>query len=112
PDGQGGRRCRHRDPAGRHQRRGRPWRRPDRIRLWRHRRAWRRHGAGGGRMSTTTTNTSTVMLGWLEPVRAWLESLGPFGIVVWLVLLILAIVMPVIIAVAFYVVWERKLIGW
>ena len=63
-------------------------------------------------MSTTTTNTSTVLLGWLEPVRAWLESLGPLGVAVWLVLLILAIMMPVIIAVAFYVVWERKLIGW
>ncbi|MDV3254458.1 MAG: NADH-quinone oxidoreductase subunit NuoH [Lysobacter sp.] len=30
----------------------------------------------------------------------------------WIVLKILLIVMPVIIAVAFYVLWERKLIGW
>ncbi|GGK04347.1 NADH-quinone oxidoreductase subunit NuoH [Luteimonas terricola] len=63
-------------------------------------------------MSTTTTNTATVLLGWLEPFRGWLDSLGAIGTVIWLVLLILAITMPVIIAVAFYVVWERKLIGW
>ena len=63
-------------------------------------------------MSTTTNNTATLLLGWLEPFRAWLDSLGPIGTVIWLVLLILAITMPVIIAVAFYVVWERKLIAW
>jgi len=63
-------------------------------------------------MSTTTNNTATVLLGWLEPFRAWLDSLGFIGTIIWLVLLILAIMMPVIIAVAFYVVWERKLIGW
>src|SRR5690606_4109349 len=32
--------------------------------------------------------------------------------IIWLVLLILAIAVPVIVSVAFYVVWERKLIGW
>jgi NADH-quinone oxidoreductase subunit H len=32
--------------------------------------------------------------------------------VAWIVLKILAIAVPVILAVAFYVVWERKLIGW
>ena len=63
-------------------------------------------------MSTTTNNTATVLLGWLEPFRAWLDSLGAIGSIIWIVLLILAIMMPVIIAVAFYVVWERKLIGW
>ena len=63
-------------------------------------------------MSTTTNNTATVLLGWLDPFRAWLDSLGFIGTIIWLVLLILAIMMPVIIAVAFYVVWERKLIGW
>ncbi|ALN61099.1 NADH dehydrogenase family protein [Lysobacter antibioticus] len=34
------------------------------------------------------------------------------GTVAWIVLKILLIAMPVIITVAFYVVWERKLIGW
>ena len=47
-----------------------------------------------------------------EPFRDWLISFGAIGLVVWLVLMVLAIAVPVIIAVAFYVVWERKLIGW
>ena len=47
-----------------------------------------------------------------EPFRDWLLSFGPAGLVAWLVLMVLAIAVPVIIAVAFYVVWERKLIGW
>jgi len=47
-----------------------------------------------------------------EPFRDWLLSFGAIGLVAWLVLMVLAIAMPVIIAVAFYVVWERKLIGW
>jgi len=47
-----------------------------------------------------------------DPLRDWLLSLGAFGLVVWIVLKILVIAVPVIIAVAFYVVWERKLIGW
>ncbi len=48
----------------------------------------------------------------IDPMREWLLSLGAFGLVVWLVLAILAIAVPVILAVAFYVVWERKLLGW
>jgi NADH-quinone oxidoreductase subunit H len=48
----------------------------------------------------------------VDPFHAWLLSLGPAGLVAWLVLLVLGIAVPVIIAVAFYVVWERKLIGW
>ena len=47
-----------------------------------------------------------------DPLRDWLLSLGDIGAVLWIVLKILAIAVPVIIAVAFYVVWERKLIGW
>ncbi|MDV5980455.1 MAG: NADH-quinone oxidoreductase subunit NuoH [Lysobacter sp.] len=39
-------------------------------------------------------------------------SFGMLGEGAWIVLKILLIVMPVIIAVAFYVLWERKLIGW
>ncbi|MFC3549718.1 NADH-quinone oxidoreductase subunit NuoH [Lysobacter cavernae] len=47
-----------------------------------------------------------------DPFRDWLLSFGMAGTVAWIVLKILAIAMPVIITVAFYVVWERKLIGW
>ena len=48
----------------------------------------------------------------VDPFHQWLLSLGPIGLVAWLVLMVLAIAVPVILAVAFYVVWERKLIGW
>jgi NADH-quinone oxidoreductase subunit H len=48
----------------------------------------------------------------VDPFHQWLLSLGPLGLVAWLVLMILGIAVPVILAVAFYVVWERKLIGW
>lgn len=48
----------------------------------------------------------------LAPFHDWLFSLGAFGVIVWIVLKILVIAVPVILAVAFYVVWERKLIGW
>jgi NADH-quinone oxidoreductase subunit H len=47
-----------------------------------------------------------------DPLRDWFLSLGNVGALVWIVLKILAIAVPVILAVAFYVVWERKLIGW
>ena len=46
------------------------------------------------------------------PLREWFYGLGELGPALWIVLKILTIAMPVIIAVAFYVVWERKLIGW
>src|SRR4249919_1589565 len=48
----------------------------------------------------------------VDPFRDWLLSFGVIGLLVWIVLKILLIAMPVIITVAFYVVWERKLIGW
>ena len=48
----------------------------------------------------------------IGPLRDGLLSFGSIGMLVWIVLKILAIAVPVIIAVAFYVVWERKLIGW
>ena len=38
--------------------------------------------------------------------------MGEAGILVWIALKVLAVIIPVIISVAFYVVWERKLIGW
>jgi len=47
-----------------------------------------------------------------DPFRDWLLSFGAIGLLVWIVLKVLAIAVPVIITVAFYVVWERKLIGW
>ena len=47
-----------------------------------------------------------------DPFRDWLLSFGNIGAILWIVLKILLIAMPVIITVAFYVVWERKLIGW
>ena len=58
------------------------------------------------------TNTATFLGQTLQPFTDWLLSLGWIGTVIWIVLKVLAIAMPVIIAVAFYVVWERKLIGW
>ncbi len=54
---------------------------------------------------------SPVML-LFDPFRDWLLSFGAVGLVIWIVLKVLAIAVPVIITVAFYVVWERKLIGW
>ena len=57
-------------------------------------------------------NTATFLSGLFGPLHELLLSLGAFGLVVWIVLKILVISVPVILAVAFYVVWERKLIGW
>ncbi|AWV07058.1 NADH-quinone oxidoreductase subunit NuoH [Marilutibacter maris] len=48
----------------------------------------------------------------VDPIHEWFMSLGTFGMILWIVLKVLLIAMPVIITVAFYVVWERKLIGW
>jgi NADH-quinone oxidoreductase subunit H len=41
-----------------------------------------------------------------------LLSLGAPGLIVWLVLCIIAIAVPVILSVALYVWWERKVLGW
>ena len=57
-------------------------------------------------------NTASLLASLFGPFHEWLLSLGAIGLVVWIVLKILAIAVPVILAVAFYVVWERKLIGW
>jgi len=53
-----------------------------------------------------------LLLNGIGPLRDWFLSLGDTGIVLWTVLKILSITLPVIISVAFYVLWERKLIGW
>lgn len=57
-------------------------------------------------------NTATLLAQLTDPLQDALLSLGAIGTIVWIVLKILAIAVPVILAVAFYVVWERKLIGW
>ncbi len=53
-----------------------------------------------------------LLLNAVDPLYQWLLSLGDIGVVLWTVLKILVIAMPIIISVAFYVLWERKLIGW
>jgi len=63
-------------------------------------------------MSIASTNTATLLAQLTDPLQHALLSLGAIGTVVWIVLKVLAIAVPVILAVAFYVVWERKLIGW
>jgi NADH-quinone oxidoreductase subunit H len=51
---------------------------------------------------------------WLHlHIHDWLLGLNePVGLVIWLVLCILAIAVPVILSVALYVWWERKVLGW
>ncbi len=53
-----------------------------------------------------------MLLNLVDPLHQWLVGLGDIGVVLWIIAKILVIAVPVIIAVAFYVVWERKLIGW
>ncbi|MBS0463515.1 MAG: NADH-quinone oxidoreductase subunit H, partial [Proteobacteria bacterium] len=47
-----------------------------------------------------------------DPVRELFLQFGTTGLLVWTLVKILAVALPVIVAVAFYVLWERKLIGW
>jgi len=47
-----------------------------------------------------------------EPIREMFLHFGTTGLLVWTLIKILAICLPVIVSVAFYVLWERKLIGW
>ncbi|MDE1961014.1 MAG: NADH-quinone oxidoreductase subunit NuoH [Xanthomonadaceae bacterium] len=47
-----------------------------------------------------------------EPLRNYILGYGDIGLVVWLVICILCVAVPVILAVAFYVWWERKVLGW
>ncbi|MGH8122351.1 MAG: NADH-quinone oxidoreductase subunit NuoH [Rudaea sp.] len=44
--------------------------------------------------------------------HSWLLGFGTVGLLIWLVLCILAIAVPVILGVALYVWWERKVLGW
>ncbi len=50
--------------------------------------------------------------GIVDSTHQFFQSFGMLGDGAWIVLKILLIATPVIIAVAFYVLWERKLIGW
>ena len=45
-------------------------------------------------------------------IHSHLLDFGLIGLIAWLVLCILAIAVPVILAVALYVWWERKVLGW
>lgn len=63
-------------------------------------------------IQTCVTNTASLLGDLSAPLYDWLMSLGAIGLILWIVLKILLIAMPVIICVAFYVVWERKLLGW
>jgi NADH-quinone oxidoreductase subunit H len=57
----------------------------------------------------------TVAAFFLHPITSLHDLLlawGSIGVVLWLVVCILAIAVPVILAVAFYVWWERKVLGW
>ncbi len=47
-----------------------------------------------------------------EPIRELFLHFGTAGLLLWTLVKILAICLPVIVSVAFYVLWERKLIGW
>ena len=48
----------------------------------------------------------------IQQLHDFLNTLGPLGIVLWSLLWIVVLSLGVIVTVAFYVVWERKLIGW
>ncbi len=48
----------------------------------------------------------------VDPFRELLLSFGTIGMLVWILIKILLIAVPLILSVAFYVYWERKLIGW
>ncbi len=48
----------------------------------------------------------------INSLHNFLLGFGATGVVIWLVLCILAIAVPLILAVALYVWWERKVLGW
>ncbi|ARO67903.1 NADH-quinone oxidoreductase subunit H [Xylella fastidiosa subsp. pauca] len=55
---------------------------------------------------------NTWFLNVVDLLHQWFLGFGDIGVVLWTVLKILMIAIPLIVSVAFYVVWERKLIGW
>ena len=47
-----------------------------------------------------------------EPMHAWFLDFGTLGLFVWTLLKVLVVTVPLILAVAFYTLFERKVIGW
>jgi NADH-quinone oxidoreductase subunit H len=47
-----------------------------------------------------------------EPIRAFFLDFGTLGLLAWTLLKVLAVTVPLILAVAFYTLFERKVIGW
>jgi NADH-quinone oxidoreductase subunit H len=52
------------------------------------------------------------MLEYFQQAVSWLQSDTPIAILVYTVIKILAITIPLILCVAFFTLWERKVIGW
>src|SRR5690606_20144872 len=84
----------------------------DRDRPRRHRAAGGVDPGGGRPRMNAIASMNPLMTHLIEPLRDGLLGFGDIGLLAWIVLKILAVAVPVILAVAFYVVWERKLIGW
>ncbi|WP_395792034.1 NADH-quinone oxidoreductase subunit NuoH [Aquimonas sp.] len=52
------------------------------------------------------------MLSLIEPIREFFLGFGDIGLVVWTLVKIICITAPLIVAVAFFTLFERKVIGW
>lgn len=52
------------------------------------------------------------MLSLIEPIREFFLAFGDLGLVLWTLVKIVAITAPLIVAVAFFTLFERKVIGW
>ena len=48
----------------------------------------------------------------IDFIREFLVQFGTIGMLLWMLLKILVVMMPLIISVAFYTLFERKIIGW
>ncbi len=52
------------------------------------------------------------MLSLIEPIREFFLSFGDIGLLVWTLIKILCITVPLILGVAYFTLFERKVIGW
>jgi NADH-quinone oxidoreductase subunit H len=52
------------------------------------------------------------MLSLIEPIREFFLAFGDLGLLVWTLIKILTITVPLILGVAFFTLFERKVIGW